>query len=288
MQREVAIELAAAADETLLPIDISISPSDSEEILGSHVRSWLGVSLRDQLNWENDYQALNAWIAAIERKGILVAQSSGVTLQEMRGFSISDQPFPVIILNGYDTPRARIFTLLHELMHVLIHTSGLCDLNEASRRHSRAESVEAFCNSVAAVALLPAGAMKEELDGLGVDRPIPWPDPELLRLANRYRVSREVILRRMVTLDRATLEYYFQKLFQYSRLYESQRKRSRDSNSGGPGPAVMGLRNMGRRYTADVIRAYGRRYIDAAELTEYLQIKIDHIPKLLELLDRGA
>jgi Zn-dependent peptidase ImmA (M78 family) len=174
------------------------------------------------------------------------------------------------------------------LVHVLMHTSGLCDLNEVNRRHSRAASVEAFCNSVAATVLLPAGAMKEELDSLGVDRPIPWPDRELLRLANRYAVSREVILRRMVTLDRATLDYYFQKLFQYSRLYESQRKRSRNSISGGPGPAVMGLRNMGRRYTADVIRAYGRRYIDAAELTEYLQIKIDHIPKLLELLDRGA
>lgn len=286
MQREVAIELASVSDEIPPSIAMSLSFSDNAEKAGSEIRSWLGVSLREQLNWENDYQALKAWIAAIERKDILVAQTSGIPLEEMRGFSISDQPFPMIVLNGFDTPRARIFTLLHELAHVLSQSGGLCNLKDSVRRTSPASGVEAFCNAVAAAVLLPVGAMRDELAIMGVSHPIAWSDDALLRLANQYKVSREVILRRLVTLDRATLDYYFQKLHQYSRLSESQRRRRRESRSGGPGAAVMSLRNMGRRYTAGVLQAFGERYIDAAELTEYLRIKIDQVPTLVELLDR--
>ena len=84
------------------------------------------------------------------------------------------------------------------------------------------------------------------------------------------------------------MDYYFQKLSQYSRQFDEQARDRMDSDSGGPGAAVMALRDMGRRYTSEVLDAYARQSIDAGELAAYLLIRLDHIPKLVGLLERGA
>jgi Zn-dependent peptidase ImmA (M78 family)/DNA-binding XRE family transcriptional regulator len=286
MQREVAIELAEAADELPEAISLSLTLTNNPEAAGSKIRKWLDVSVAEQVASTSHYRALNSWIESIERHGILVTQSRGVSLQEMRGLSISDQPFPVIVLNGYDTPRGKTFTLIHELTHILLHSSGLCDLIDTRRVRSIQDETETFCNRVAGALLLPYDQMVEELADLGVEEPIPWPDDVLAHLANRYHVSREVVLRRMVSLGRATIEHYFQKLRQYSQGYEERRERQRKS-PGGPDSSVLKLRDLGQRYTSDVLRAYGRRDINAAELSEYLDAKVEQIPKLVSLLERA-
>lgn len=222
--------------------------------------------------------------------------SDGISLEEMRGFSISEEPFPAIVLNGYDRPRGRIFTLIHELTHVLMRSGAVCNLLDQPNRKSDAARIETFCNRIAGAVLLPQAEMVEEAFDAGVEAPISWSDVTLSHLANRYHVSREAVLRRMVTLDYATLDYYFRKLFQYNQIYEEEREqerleRERRKREGlppkkRPDTLVIRLRNLGRRYTNGVARAYGSRYIDAAELSEYLDTKIEHVPPLVALLDR--
>lgn len=286
MQREVAIDLANAADESLDTVSLSLSLSDEPEVAATEIRSWLDVSIDQQISWRSEYQALNTWVQSIEQHGTLVAQSRGVSLHEMRGLSISDRPFPVIVLNGYDTPRAKIFTLIHELVHVLLDAGGLCDLIDTRQVKVFDNRTETFCNRVAGAVLLPYAEMVEKLAELGIDEPIAWSDDALAQIANRYHVSREVVLRRMVSLGRATLDYYFQNLRRYSEEYKLRRER-RPESSGGPDSSVLKLRDLGRRYTSDVLHAYGRRDINAAELSEYLGAKVEQIPKLISLLERG-
>jgi Zn-dependent peptidase ImmA (M78 family) len=288
MQREVAIEIAESADESPTPIGLPINLAHETEIAGEQVRSWLGISAREQISWRSDYQAINAWIDAIERHDILVAQSRGVSVQEMRGFSISSHPFPAIVLNGADTPRGKIFTLIHELIHILINAGGLCDLIETRNSRRSGDQTETFCNQVAGVVLLPYDQIKHDLNEIGVFEPISWSDSTLALLANRYHISREVVLRRMVSLGRATLDFYYQKLHQYAGQYQRNREQERQSRIGGPDSAVLKLRDIGRRYASDVLRAYARRDINAAELSEYLGAKVEQIPKISALLERGT
>ena len=62
----------------------------------------------------------------------------------MRGFSIAARLLPAIVLNIKDSPYARVFTLIHELAHVILQEEGVCELYEDLG------CVEVFCNAVAA------------------------------------------------------------------------------------------------------------------------------------------
>lgn len=295
MQREVAIELAQAADEPGQVIGFTVHKDVDAEIAAETIRSWLGIEIENQVEWRQEHRALNSWIAAVENHDILVAHSAGVSLQEMRGFAISEDQFPLIVLNGFDAPRGRIFTLVHELVHLVMQSGGLCNLKETYSRRSSSFDVEAYCNRVAGAVLLPREEVMKELKHLNITESIVWPEAALHQWANRYQVSREVILRRFVTLGFATLDQYFRNLRQYNRQYkekherevaERERRKREGLPKPRPNPIVLRVRNLGLRYTSDVLRAYGRHDINAAELSEYLETKVDHIPAVVSVLER--
>jgi len=73
--------------------------------LAQEARRILGVSLQQQCAWRDRHEALHGWIGALERAGVLIFQTSNVSLDEMRGFSIAADPFPVIVVNAKDSPR---------------------------------------------------------------------------------------------------------------------------------------------------------------------------------------
>jgi len=197
MQREVILELAESTGEPVQPIDLSLDLDDDPDQAGERIRAWLGTPSR-----ENDRgDDLNRWIELVEVKTILVAQVRNVDPNEMRGCSISDQPFPIIVLNVKDSRRGRVFTLMHELSHILLHSGGVCDLDERrSRVHTDREKIERFCNDVAAATLMPRSAVLRDLTDLTVARYAPatsWKDEEVRRLADKYGVSHEAMLVRL-------------------------------------------------------------------------------------------
>lgn len=95
-----------------------------------------------------------------EKIGILVMRNSvlgnntgkHLSVNEFRGFAISDTYAPVIFINTSDAKSAQIFTLAHELAHLWIGESGISavDLHEQENNE-----IEKFCNSIAAELLLP-------------------------------------------------------------------------------------------------------------------------------------
>ena len=129
-------------------------------------------------------------------------QVSNVKVPEMRGFSISEYPFPVIGLNGSDSPRGRIFTLIHELVHIIRQQGGICDLHEAEVEAN--EPLESYCNQTAAETLVPVSALLHERPVVENEPNPAWTDEKLQYLANRFMLSQEVVLRRLLTLGRAT------------------------------------------------------------------------------------
>jgi len=86
------------------------------------VRVALGVDREAQQSWSQDpYAPLRGWRDAVEALGVLVMQQGPVAVDEMRGFaSIEPESLPAILLNSKDDPRARAFTLLHELGHLAL------------------------------------------------------------------------------------------------------------------------------------------------------------------------
>jgi Zn-dependent peptidase ImmA (M78 family)/transcriptional regulator with XRE-family HTH domain len=85
------------------------------------VRARLGVSLEEQFSWQDrdGYVPLRHWIDAVEELGVLVVQDGSLPVNMMRGFASLHEQVPVIVLNTQDDPRARAYTLIHELGHLL-------------------------------------------------------------------------------------------------------------------------------------------------------------------------
>ena len=130
--------------------------SDDPEALACKIRGLLDVSLEEQLSWEKDSDAMDMWKKSIERLDILVFQMS-MPLEEARAFSFTNGGLPVIVINTKDALKARIFSLFHELGHILLNEGGICDPGKIGGEESfkRGKSIEAFCNFFAGAVLIP-------------------------------------------------------------------------------------------------------------------------------------
>ncbi len=133
----MALDLATDLDD--VPPTLPMRATRGEPVIdvARRIRKLLGVSIRKQIQWKDEYEALNGWRQAVQDKGVLVFQARGVEVSEMRGFSVADEPMPLIVLNTKDAPNGRVFTLLHEFCHLLLRYGGICDLRD--RRSQRPE-----------------------------------------------------------------------------------------------------------------------------------------------------
>lgn len=279
MQREVAEELAEFEGNVPPPIELHLDPGADPEAAGDTIRAWLGTPLRDAGRASRG-DDLGKWIDLVEDKSILVTQVGGVAIEEMRGCSISDQPFPTIVINGKDSPRGKLFTLTHELVHVLLHAGGVCDLEDRFRQvHTADERIERFCNQVAAAILIPRALVLRDPAVERASEDTRWPQQELRRLADLHGVSAEAMLLRLVTLHKASWEFYFNRRPHFLQAYKEARQ-EQGEKGGGPSFYRMKVRDFGRRYTAAVVDAYHRRDINSAELADYLEIKVNQLQRL--------
>lgn len=281
-QREVFLELADLAPSSVEATEPLVVSDASTEDAAAELRMAIGLDRRAP-NWAQANPALSHCIARVERLGVLVIQTKGVETNEMRGFSISEWPFPVIALNGSDWPRPRLFTLIHELCHLVLNAGGLCDLHE-TRAHRRDEdNVEHFCNQVAAAVFMPRATLLADpaVARFGADHE--WTLDELRQLSQRYGPSSESVLLRLVSLDRATWDLYWTRKPELEAAYEQARREERERQKqaeGGPSFYVIKARDLGHGYVTSVLEAYDSRAITSLDVADYLDVRYDQLPKL--------
>ena len=276
-RRDVALELLSALGEPPPEFRLAASLGESPETVAARVRAFLNVSLETQGSWKNDREAFNAWRGAFESREVLVFQAVKVAVKEARGFSISETPLPVLIVNRKDSLRGRIFTLFHEFAHVLLRDGGLCDLEEDGQRDHKDEAIEVFCNAVAAAALVPRSALLDHavIWKHGAGRAA-WSDDDLLILARAFNVSTEAILRRLLTLGRTTADFYRAKREEFLReVTATQKKKGR-----GLRPDQETLSTAGRLYVRLVLQGYYHERITSSDLADYLSIRLNHLQKI--------
>jgi Zn-dependent peptidase ImmA (M78 family)/transcriptional regulator with XRE-family HTH domain len=282
--RGVAVELARTSGRAVEPFPVQAQLADDPDRLAARLRSFLGITLDEQSSWTSLYRPLNAWITALETKDLLVFQTSHVALDEMRGFSLSERAFPVIVLNSKDSPRARVFTLMHELVHVALNDGGVCDPLKTRRvARSHEDRVEVFCNRVAGALLVPAEALTAIPIVGAAARPRVWEDSELRQLAQAFGVSEEVILRRLLIVQRTTEEFYQAKRREYLAAYAGKRKADAAKPIKIP-PSRIVVRNNGRLYTQLVLDALDNDRITFADVADYLSTNLKHLDAITALV----
>lgn len=83
-------------------------------------------------------------------KGNLGSYHTDIDTTVFRGFSLSDEIAPFIVINDLDNGAAWSFTLLHEIVHLVLGQTGVSGSYEEG-----AGGTEKFCNDVASEFLLP-------------------------------------------------------------------------------------------------------------------------------------
>lgn len=282
-RRDVALELTQLLGEEPRQFVPTASPADDPVGVASHIREALSVSLNEQFSWRDRYLALNKWKVAVEARGVLVFQAAGVAVQEMRGFSEPAPTFPIVVLNAKDSPRGKLFTLLHELAHLALRKGGLCDLHESTRPTTEADSTEVFCNRVAGAILVPPENLRQEVRRVPRGPNEVWTDAEISALAEKYSVSQEVLLRSLTLIGAVSQAFYERKRQEYLKAYENER--------GPTGPVPYFRRALGwngRRYARLVIDAYDDDRITGSEATEYLGVKMAQVRQIRDALARSG
>lgn len=275
-RRSLAIELAEETVDTPRRFIGSVSRAIDIDAAAQGVRQLLGVPIDEQRSWQTEYHALNRWKDAIENLGVFVFHFSGVEVDEIRAFSICEQPFPVISINGRDAPTGRTFSLLHEFGHLLLDHGGTCDLREHDRVRSANQEVEVFCNYLAGAVLVPRDELEHEPLVRGKSTGMTWEDSALQTLAHSYRVSREVILRRLLIIGRTSRTFYRQKREELGQLPPQKREKGTGFLSF---PRRI-IRALGQPFLRIVLNAYYREAITASDLAEYLGARLKHLPAL--------
>jgi len=242
----------------------------------------IAVKIRQLLNLDgnkeitNINQALDAYIGKVESLGIAVFQMS-LTQDKLRGFSITDEPIPIIgIKRSGEQPTGKIFTLFHELGHILLNEGGLCDLSEKTNIE-----IEKWCNAFAAEILIPTSEllkMEVVIKQMNSHEKI-WSKKDLVTLGNHFHVGPLAILRSLLENRLTTSNFYEEKHKAWNKPQFGRTKHPEGRNI-----AKETIKEKGKTYISMAFSAFDKNRIDLKDLSDFLGIKLSYIQKTRQLL----
>ena len=239
-------------------------PSSPTE-LAVAVRDRLGISLDQQRAWPSEDDALRQWREQVEDNGVWVFKRSFED-KDIAGFCLDHQVFPVIYLNNSQAHTRQIFTLFHELAHLLFQFNYLERLDTQhyiSRLVGEDQAIEIACNRFAGEFLVPSDDFDSTIAAHPADD---LTDEYLVFLARDYKVSREVILRKFLDRDWLDGESYRETVQRWASGQETK------SGRGGNYYATQGT-YLGRKYLRAAFLAFDEGRIDEFQLSACLGVK---------------
>lgn len=266
----------------LLITDFVINRQASIEDVASMLRKYLGVSLETQKAWRNEEFALKYWRTLLEEQGIFVFKEA-FRDEAFSGFCIYDDTYPIIYLNNSKSKTRQIFTLFHELAHILFKTGGVDTRLEDYMDYLDEESkkIEVYCNKFAASFLVPEADFRTQIVGKSIS------EYTFASLAKQYNVSREVILRKYLDLGIVDRAFYLQKSQEWAdqarKAKEAQKKEKNRGQFFNTKSAYLGHYYMGLVFTK-----YYQQKISSEQVADYFGVKTNHIAKLESIYLNGA
>ena len=189
---------------------------------------------------------------------------------------------PTIVINRKDAPVRRLFSMIHELAHLALRKSGVSEFDVESARPPEDAQLEVFCNRIAASVLMPQQIFLAENLITKHSNDANWSDGDIKSLANRYNVSKETVLLRLLSFEKTTKEFYLIKKKQYQEEYEQKKSEL------GPTKKIEMKRNMpqealsnfGETFIGIVMQNYYQERLTLSEVSGYLGLRTQHVEKL--------
>lgn len=277
-RRDTMISLYAEEEKEVVPFPVKMDLDTNEEDIAREIRNLLQLDFKTQKEFRESSRALKYCCDALEKYDILIFQADKIDPQEMRGVSVAYDMMPIIVLNRKDEQSARLFTLCHELVHVITRTSGICNnVSEDSDRDVK--EIEILCNRIAGKALVPYEDFITDPNVKKIKK-YGYEDDYIIAISKNFAVSREVILHRLLELNYISRDTYFKILERYKKEY-SEHNLNRNKKSGYIPPALNIGTQVGKLYSKEVLTAYYNEKITLRDASQcLLNLKGRHFSKL--------
>lgn len=208
--------------------------------------------------------------------GNLGSHHTAIPVEAFRGLAIADQIAPFIVINDGDAKAAWSFTLLHELAHLWLGSTGVSGGGHQEQR------IERFCNEVAAEFLLPSSDIETiNVEGLSKDALI----AVISDYATRWRVSRQMVAYGLRKADKISLNSWKVLEAAIRELWASERRREKDlarGKSSGPSYYVIRRHRLGRAMLQFAHRAMDAGTLSPTKAAKVLGVKPRSVYPLLE------
>jgi len=192
--RQAVVRSLTEDEEEAAPLAFvdSSSMRDGVQTVLASIKSTLAINLAEYRRQKTGEEAFSYLRNKAESAGIFVllignlgSHHSTIAVETFRGFAIADKFAPFVIINDQDAKTAWSFTLMHEIAHLWLGTTGVSGT-------STERTIEKFCNEVASSFLLP----HEELATLQIESDAP--SEELIQIISGFANARH-LSRKMVT-----------------------------------------------------------------------------------------
>jgi len=278
------VRVALSLQDSLRELTGGVNPAtrlllkEVQEVKGKDIaalavwlREFLGVPLSRQTGWRYAEDAMSAWRGAIERAGVFVFKQP-FRQSEVSGFCLNDDEFPIIMVNNSTAHTRQIFTLFHELAHLIYGMNSIttADGSFVNRMSGPAQALEIVCNRLAAEFLVPANAFP--WDRLDLDRL----EQSVCEIASTFNVSREVILRRVLDAGRIDAATY-QEL---AAVWAQDAGREGEGGNYYYNQATY----LGDSFLRLAFSRYRAGLISSPELAEHLGIKAKNLSRFEDLI----
>ena len=199
--------------------------------VSAEIRSILNISYDWFTKQKNTDDSFNYIRDAISKSGVIVMISGIVgnntrrtlSIDEFRAFALVDDVAPIIFINSNDSKGAKLFSLLHEFVHICYGQNSLFN----AKTTSDVSKIEQICNSVAAEILVPTISFIDKWNNETIDS-----KSRINILSKYFKCSELVIARKALDNGLITDDLYLKISDEVKENYILY-KESRKNNPGG-------------------------------------------------------
>ena len=241
-----------------------LNMQDGVKAVSQSIIAATGIRIKDYRKQQNQDKAFKYLREAVEGVGIFVVLAgnlgsyhTNVNTKAFRGFALSDEVTPFIVINDNDARTAWSTTLLHELTHIFLGDTGISGGKVASE-------IEAFCDKVASSILVS----DSELDchfGIMLDANQADIIEAIDSFSTALRVGPTMVSYRLLSLGKISPAQYRElDSFFYTRWKEMSEKNKQllRAKDGGPSCYVLKRKKLGK-----LLLETTRRLLESKDLT---------------------
>lgn len=242
------------------------------------IRNKLDITDEKQLKFRGHNPAFAWYKSILEQRNVLVLFHS-FPKKEAKAYCLDGNPAAIVINANDRYGSSNIFSLFHELCHLMLNESGICN---AFYRQVAVPKDERFCNVFAGNLIAPSELIYKQVKARNIQDLND--EDNIATIAKDLSVSREVIITRLLEMGRVKEDVYRKLTAKWRNIYQ---KREKDAKFFARSPVEKAaVRQNGEKFTSLIIDAYSGQQLTYTETADYLNVNQSYVDKVGEEVGR--